>query len=441
MPDLTGFPAIDVAIGLAFLFFLLSTIAASINEGIAGILGKRAKNLEQAVARLLGDELKKKEKHDAGAGAAGEGDKAAAAGDLPHELMPLVFQHWRIKALAKDPHAPQKRNNTPSYIPARAFSRAVAEVIAWGGKLPAADPQSGEADSGAKNSDEDKEADKQTPWQKTDEQIGKAVQEVLGKLPAGSARGVLQRAAQIAQGDLERFRTEIEGAFDDTMARASGWYKRHTQFMLLIIAFVLTIGLNVDSLRVGDRLWKSPELRAAVVTKANAAGNTPQTVADRVNAVKQLSLPIGWGAENAPTTGKASEIAKHKHKTWYKIGQLALGVGRRIPGWLLTILALTLGAPFWFDLLSRLSRLRNTGVPEEPKTLSDRPVPPAGKPAQAPSDDAEKPGAAEQPGAGAPAPPLPAPDPSVVAAAVAAATAAHAATVAAAAPEGRVTTL
>jgi hypothetical protein len=337
--DLTGFPAVDVAIGLAFLYFLLSTVCSAINEGIATVFAKRAKNLEQAVARLLGD-----------------GDPKNTQDALPNDLSPYVFDHWRIKALVKDPNSPKKRLNRPSYISARAFSRAVAEVIAAQvGTLPASG--SGQPAAAAQPDSSGK-----TPWQTADDKLGKAVQDVLSELPPGGARGVLQKAGVIAQGNLERFRIEIEAAFDDTMSRASGWYKRHTQVMLLLIATGLTLTLNVDSLRVGDRLWKSPELRSAVVAKSSQqTPDSAQTVADRVNAVKQLSLPVGWGAENAPTTADT--------------GEFILGVGRRIPGWVITIFAVSLGAPFWFDALSRVSRLRGSGVPEQPKTLSDRPPP------------------------------------------------------------------
>jgi hypothetical protein len=187
-----------------------------------------------------------------------------------------------------------------------------------------------------------------------------AVDEALGKLPAGELRAFLDRAATIAGNDLEVFRREVERAFNATMARASGWYKRHVQFVLTLIAIAVTLVLNVDSVRVADRLWQNPELRAAVVAKASAAVNdktkTEQTVADQVGKVKQLNVPIGWGAGNAPSGN---------------FGHVLLGIARRIPGWLFTIIALSLGAPFWFDLLSRLSRLRASGVPEDPHTLSD----------------------------------------------------------------------
>jgi len=43
---------------------------------------------------------------------------------------------------------------------------------------------------------------------------------------------------------------------------------------------------------------------------------------------------------------------------------------RHLGGWLLTIMAMSLGAPFWFDVLSRLSRLRSSGKPEAPLPAS-----------------------------------------------------------------------
>jgi hypothetical protein len=37
----------------------------------------------------------------------------------------------------------------------------------------------------------------------------------------------------------------------------------------------------------------------------------------------------------------------------------------RLPGWLLTALAITLGAPFWFDLLNKIMVIRSTVKPHE----------------------------------------------------------------------------
>jgi hypothetical protein len=56
MLDLTGLPALDVAIGLAFIFFLLATLALTIQEFIAAILGLRARTLEQGLRSMLEDD-------------------------------------------------------------------------------------------------------------------------------------------------------------------------------------------------------------------------------------------------------------------------------------------------------------------------------------------------------------------------------------------------
>ncbi len=55
VPSLGNLPALEVAIGLAFLFFVLSTACSAVNEGIANLLGWRAKTLEDGVRNLLGD--------------------------------------------------------------------------------------------------------------------------------------------------------------------------------------------------------------------------------------------------------------------------------------------------------------------------------------------------------------------------------------------------
>jgi hypothetical protein len=145
------------------------------------------------------------------------------------------------------------------------------------------------------------------------------------------------KAAVNAEHTLEGFRGHVEHAFDDAMERASGWYKRKVQLVLLVLSVAVAIGLNVDSVRVATSFWNDQALRSAVVAKDK----------DPVKTIEGLQLPVGWGS-NTPDNVLAA-----------------------VPGWLLTIAALQLGAPFWFDLLSRLARLRGSGVPERPRSLND----------------------------------------------------------------------
>lgn len=345
MPDLSGFPALDAAIGLVFLYFLLSTALSTINEGIANVLGWRAKTLEDAVRNMLGDPQVKRGWKEWVGGVQKKGlkrpDDVAEERDgvkMPADLTSRVFGHWRIEALVRDPRSKQRRRSRPSYLPPGALSLAIAETLAAGAPERPKGP---------------------SLWQQADKEILDRAEEALGSLPDGQVRRVLQKAVANAGGTLEGFRAQVEHAFDDAMERASGWYKRKVQIVVLVLAVVVAIGLNVDTLRVATRLWNEDPIRTAVAAKASE--RQPRDAARTLEELDQLQLPVGWGAGNAPDD----------------VGDAV----SRIPGWLLTIAALTLGAPFWFDLLSRLARLRGSGVPEKPRSLSDTAgtVPPEGR--------------------------------------------------------------
>jgi hypothetical protein len=341
MTGLSGIPALDAAIGLVALFFLLSTVCSAFNEGLASVLGWRAKTLEDAIRNLLGEP-----KVTRGAWHSITGRLRPQRTEAP-DLTTQVFEHWRIRALVRDPGSTRRRRARPSYLPPRAFSRALAEVVALqpkpgaGAAAPLPDAQG-------------------TLWQTTDTEILQRVREALDVLPNPHLRAMVDRAAVNTEETLDQFRGHVETAFDDAMERASGWYKRKVQLVLVIVAALLAIGLNVDTVSVATRLLNDGTLRAAVSSRAGAINQSPAEAAKALDQVEQLQLPIGWGANGPQGHDRA-------------LGQLPAWSVRRLPGWLITIAALSLGASFWFDLLSRLSRLRGSGVPERPRSLSDRP--------------------------------------------------------------------
>jgi hypothetical protein len=351
--DISSFAAIEVLIGLSFVFFLLSTACSAFQEMLASVLGWRAKTLEDAVGNMLGNpKVKRGLKEWFGrVDKVGVVDRdvvnAHEEAGVPVDLVTAVFEHWRIKALVRDPNSSLRRRSRPSYLPPRALSLAVAETLALHAPPPpkASASKRGQAAAAAGAT--------ATPWQHTDDEILAAVQRVVTKFPGSHQREVLQKAAVNAHGDLEGFRKHVETAFDDSMERASGWYKRKAQLVLALVAATFAIGLNVDSVRIATHLYNDEAVRTAVVSQVKS--ERPEDAAATVSQIKQLRLPVGWGAANRPSGGSG----------W--VGALA--------GWLITIAALNLGAPFWFDLLSRLSRQRGVGIPEKPgRVLSDKPV-------------------------------------------------------------------
>jgi hypothetical protein len=336
MPDL-ALPALDVAIGLAALFFLLSMVCSAVNEGIANVLAWRAKTLEDALVRLVGDDESRRKALGVGQRLLGRVEPKAQTppaappghvdGGARVPVAPAVYDHWRIRTLVRDPDSSARRRARPSYLPPRAFSLALAEVLA---KPP------------------ERDATKPSAWEQTDAELFGRLKEGVESLPPGQLRDFAAKALSNAGNTVEGFREQVEHTFDDAMERASGWYKRKIQVALAVIAAIVALGMNVDTVRVTNSLWSDAPLRTAVAERAAATG-TPASAAEAVEGIDELGLPVGWG----PNTPEG----------W---GWLAA-----VPGWLVTIAAVSLGAPFWFDLLSRFARLRGSGVPERPRSLDD----------------------------------------------------------------------
>jgi hypothetical protein len=339
MSDLTGSPALDVAIGLAFIFLLLSLLASAIQEQIAAWFALRASTLEKGLRNML------------------ENSAAAPAGsevpDVPDQveertLVDDFYAHPLIRSLYKGakflPRRTEKRQGTPwetgrlpSYISPRAFAVALMDTLAPNALAP------------------DAQGNPRTPQDMT-AAVRAAIAET--QIPEGLKHQLLT-IVDDARGEIDDFRKGLEAWFDDSMARVSGWYKRHSQLIMLPIAVLIVLGLNANTLTIGDRLWKDSALRAAVVQQAGQAtgegGNVTKAVKD-VESVKKLGVPLGWS--------KKPDDPRHVDLSDLKSALTALG------GWALTVVAIMLGAPFWFDALGRLARLRNTGKPETPLPAS-----------------------------------------------------------------------
>jgi hypothetical protein len=146
----------------------------------------------------------------------------------------------------------------------------------------------------------------------------------------------LRRALQGLYGrarDLQHFQDMLAGWFDNAMARMSGAYKRQQLLISLLLSMLLAILFNIDSIHLFRTLWQEPALAAHL---QDAPGKLD---ADALNAL--LALPIGW--THFPPVLNAD---------------FAL----QVAGWLMTASTALFGAPFWFDLMQRVVRMRGTGA-------------------------------------------------------------------------------
>ena len=161
--------------------------------------------------------------------------------------------------------------------------------------------------------------------------------------------------------EANQFEQEISTWFDQSMARAKGVYNRNAKLVTMIIAFTITIAANADTFYMLDQFAKEEAVSASVIQVINKLPletlEQPEQISDTINELTATtSLPIGW----QPDT-----ITKQQYSTFFLFKHLPFFL-QRIPGWIVTGFAISMGAAFWYELLKKFVNIKNVGKkPEE----------------------------------------------------------------------------
>ena len=215
-----GSDTLEIAIGLIFVYLVLSLICSAINELIEGLLNARAANLERGLADPAGTGLVK-----------------------------AIYEHPLIHGLFKGTYDPAKtkkgmwtRRKLPSYLPPRNFALALMDAV-----LPAT-PMTA---SGASSS---LAAAAIPPSPAGGPPVVAALRTAIGGLPNTDVQRALLTLLDAAGGDIGRVRQNIEAWYNSAMDRVAGRYKRRTQFILLGLGMVVAVGMNADTITIARSL-------------------------------------------------------------------------------------------------------------------------------------------------------------------------------------------
>lgn len=209
----------------------------------------------------------------------------------------------------------------------------------------------------------------------------KEVKNAIDQLDVNSnIRDALQAQVAKAGDDITKLRDGIANYFDASMDRVSGIYKRYLKWISLGVGFAIVLALNADSIRVGVALWSDSSLRAQMLATSQSivSAKMPNTtiatldtakLRDTLNGLESdvRPLPVGWKASDLVSPFTCAGFFQRL---------------MRFFGLAITALAISLGAPFWFDILSKFMNIRETGTKPEP-TKPEAANPPATKPASA----------------------------------------------------------
>ena len=160
----------------------------------------------------------------------------------------------------------------------------------------------------------------------------------------------LRAMANLGAETVDDLRRQVAGWFDEGMNRVSGWYRRQTQLIIFAIGAFVAVSANASTVHVVQDVWRDDALRYAIAQEAVAVASGTVS-ADSVQVADAIlqSFPLGWEGEDP--FGLHDEVQNWGMWTWFS----------HVLGWLFTAAAVSLGAPFWFDLLSQVAKLRGTG--------------------------------------------------------------------------------
>lgn len=316
------FGSIDILIGLAVVFLSVSMAVSALTEIISHWMQMRPTQLKKALLGML------------------DGSRTDGA-EIPRH-------HWFFDQTLLHSMA-DWGTHFPSYLDRKTFGEALLLAI-----------------------------DKDYASKKGDALVA-ALEAKLADMPINAGvKQLLVNYVRQSEGDALRFQALAASWFDRVMDRASGWYKRHTATIGVGLAVLIAFGGNIDTLAIAGALRNSDALRARMVEVAGplaakaprpaavapadpaaAAGQSKQDAEQQIAELKSeyrsmqtAGLPLGWAGD---TTEKSGWITK-------------------FIGLLITVCAATLGAPFWFDMLSKVTNIRSAGP--KPQTKTDVVSPP-----------------------------------------------------------------
>lgn len=301
---------VDVAIGLSLVYLGVSLFVTVINEYIAQLLNLRGKQLSDSLKNLFGE----------------------------REVTKILSQSPALK-----PFFDPQKGRLPSYVDPNILARLLVGGLAIGATA------------------------------------GDTVQrasETIDKLPDSGLKQQLQALVATAGTTTDGLVTAVSDWADRSLTALGGGYKRNLQTISFWIGLGVAVGLNIDTVALTGQLYRDKGAREATVALAVQitdktdketfdkclALTAPQrkkdssctALAGLVDAVQGRNeslgkLPIGWSEQPSPLP--PSPVKWIEPDAWF--------LGNRLVGWFLTALAVSLGAPFWFDLLNKVVNVRH----------------------------------------------------------------------------------
>lgn len=329
---MTNIPILDLVVGMIFIYFLFSIISSSAVEMILSGMKIRSEILGRWLLTIFNKPITQPDGEQVPLGQA-------------------IMDHCAITALSKDGKA-------PSYIGAKNFTSALLEKVTY-----AANPK-----NVAANIDDLMNAIQQSSVLPTD------LQRLLLTY-ANEAKQTYAAVEKKTASEIDIFKNKIEHWYDTNMDRITGRLKlQYARPFTLAVAIATTLLLNADSIAIAKFLYGNPQVSKELAAQAIATTSDSNTI-KMVNALRLPANDTAQLSQDSLINTIKKDVAQIKSTKAVLTAYIPLGWNdddfkgnvcmkmlKHVPGWAMTVLAIVMGAPFWFDLLNKIANLRGSGA-------------------------------------------------------------------------------
>lgn len=345
---MSSFPILDLVVGMIFLFFLLSIICSSAVEMIMTVFKIRAKNLSLWLETIFDKPI------------------ITHSNGTTTSLGQAIMDHCTVTALSD-------KKSSPAYIDAKNFTSALLEKLTY----DPSNPNSVATDINSFVSSLQNSTLLSTELKR------------VFLTYANEAIATFESKASKTESAIDIFQKKIENWYDTSMDRITGNLKtKYSRPFTLIIGILTVVILNADSVSIAKYLYNNPEARIKLANEAYSATKDS-------NYIKMAQKLDSLHITNANETMDIKQVENDIKKEWNTIETTKATLQNSIPlgwtnneliknsefsGWLLlskisgliaTVLAIMMGAPFWFDLLNKISNLRGNGTKPTTQSAKD----------------------------------------------------------------------
>lgn len=348
---------ISISISLTFIYLLLSLAASELQEILASFLNLRSQHLKKHIYALFGEEPLE------------DGlqfgkfiksfFKQKSEGSNSEALVEKLYEKYLKPPLKTGANQKRKQSQEPEEISPKQFADSLIELI--------------RDELNYENIDDFREHGLPNLL----EDIKKSsLPSKLKKDLIAITRKAMSRFEK-TEDQLKSLDQEIQSWFNTSMEYASKFYRKKSVLISRILAVILVLILNIDTINIVDNLSKSEILSSTLENTAtefitsNSQGTACSDIEDEArfqtcisNVKNEITmaldnidnLPIGWNWSD-PLQEQFTPLN-------------VSNVINAVVGWGISVFAISMGAPFWYKVLNDLINIRSNNKRNSTKNES-----------------------------------------------------------------------